>query len=124
MRKIIFSVILILSSVSCAAFMEDFGEGKYDVAIQQTAVALALTSEPAIRNDLLLSSYYYSHAYCPPSVWARWSPLQRSLWLESAREDDLRDYERKIKSINDMEMFRLQAEVQRLIDDLKRAKED
>jgi hypothetical protein len=118
--------------------MEDFSEGKYDDVIQQTAVAVALKDEtPA--NQLLLGLYYYSlintpyqtrwnynylpNSYCPPSIWKTWSPLQRSIWLESALDSELRSYEYKLKSINDMETWKLKMEVQRLMDDLKSEKE-
>jgi hypothetical protein len=94
--------------------------------------------------DLLLGFYYYSliatppyrirnynylaNSYCPPRVWAAWSPLQRSLWIESALDDELRNYEDEIWWINFREKMKIESEVQRLIDDLKRemerAKED
>lgn len=78
------------------------------------------------------SQYYYpfiapylsGYSYCPPDVWKAWTPLQRSLWIQSSRENELRDYEYKLKSINDMETWQLKMDVQRIIDDLKRAKEE
>jgi hypothetical protein len=94
----------------------------------QTAVILALAnSTPAARNDYLLSAYYYPPLmldhYVPPTIWRDWTSLQRALWIQSARASDLRDYEYKIQSINDMEIWKLKMEVQRLIDELEDAKE-
>ena len=94
-------------------------------ALMQTAVILALAnSTAAARNDYLLSAYYYPPLmldhYVPPDIWKVWTPLQRSLWIESARESDLRDYEYKIKRIN----WDLEDEARRLIDEIKRAKEE
>jgi hypothetical protein len=137
--------------------MEDFGNGEYNEALQQTAVILALTSKPAVRNDLLLGLYYSSllatppqtrysyrrpvspaalalglgwlnqippkyyypslYSYCPPSVWAAWSPLQRSLWIESALEYELRDYEYRLRSINDDLIRDLKREMERAKED-------
>jgi hypothetical protein len=126
MRKTIFTAILILSTMSCAAFMEDFGEGKYDVAIQQTAVALALTSKPAVRNDLLLGLYYYP-LLSPPYRTCRnynYLPTWNDVLYDSELDQALVEYEYKLKSINDMQIFQMELKVQQLIDDLKRAKED
>jgi len=125
MRKIIFSVILILSTVSCAAFMEDFGEGKYDVAIQQTAVALALTSKPAVTDDLLLGLYCYPLIAAPYRTRKyNYLPTWKDVLYEQDLDRFLLDYEYKLKSIDDMQMFQMELKVQQLIDDLKRAKED
>ena len=130
MRKAIFSVILIFSTVSCAAFMEDFGNGEYNEALQQTAVILALTSKPAVRNDLLLGLYYYPVIYDYPSRYSSYlpppktlSPIYKSLWIESEIENEIRSYEYRLKSINDMEIWKLKMEAQRLMDDLKREME-
>jgi len=105
--------------------MEDFGEGKYDVAIQQTAVALALTSKPAVRNDLLLGLYYYP-LVSPPVQKPRssYSSAWDYVFYDYDYNHALLDYEYKLKSINDMQMFQMELKVQQLIDDLKRAKED
>jgi len=90
----------------------------------RAAIILALAnSTPAVRNDYLLSAYYYPPLmldhYVPPNIWREWSPLQRSLWIRSAQESDLRDYEYKVKRIN----WDLEDEARRLIDEIKRAKE-
>jgi len=125
MRKIIFSVILILSTVSCAAFMEDFGEGKYDVAIQQTAVALALTSKPAVTDDLLLGLYYYPLIAAPYRTRNyNYLPTWNDVLYDSELDQALVEYEYKLKSINDMQIFQMELKVQQLIDDLERAKKD
>jgi len=128
MKKILFAVFLVLFTVSCASFTEWAGSPEGNDALAQTAVILALANEtPAIRNDYLLSAYYYPPLmldhYVPPDIWKAWTPLQRSLWIESARESDLRDYEYKIKSINNRNLWDLEDEAQRLIDDIKRANE-
>jgi len=126
MRKTIFSAILILSTMSCAAFMEDFGEGKYDVAIQQTAVALALTSKPAVRrNDLLLGLYYYS-LISPPVQKPRssYSSAWDYVFYDYDYNHALLDYEYKLQDIHDMEMFKLEMEVRRIINELKSAEDD
>jgi hypothetical protein len=126
MRKAIFSVILIFSTVSCAAFMEDFGNGEYNEALQQTAVILALTSKPAIADDLLLSLYYYSLINRPAYQTRRYNylPTWKDVFYEDRYKNALLDYEYKLQEINRMETWKLEMEVQRLIDDLKRAKED
>ena len=118
MRKTIFSAILILSTVSCAAFMEDFGNGEYNDALMQTAVALALASTtPAVRNDYLLSAYYYPPLmldhYVHPEIWRAWSPLQRSLWIESSREIDLENYKRELERIKENLIYDLRQEIER-----------
>jgi len=56
---------------------------------------------------------YLSNSYCPPSVWAAWSPLQRSLWIESALEYELRDYEYRLRRINDDLIRDLKREMER-----------
>jgi hypothetical protein len=140
MKKIMLIVVL-FSMLSCASLMDFDGvyrsdgsavvdPNPYDPSLDllyglgQTAVILALANEtPAVRNDYLLSAYYYPPLmldhYVPPNIWREWSPLQRSLWIRSARESDLRDYEYKVKRIN----WDLEDEAQRLIDEIKRAKE-
>ena len=104
MKKTILACFLVLFTVACAGFMEDFGNGECNDALMQTAVALALANKtPAVRNDYLLSAYYYPPLmldhYVPPDIWKVWSPLQRSLWIESARESDLEDYKRELEEI-------------------------
>jgi len=108
MKKIILIVVLIFSMTSCTAIMEDFGNGEYNEALEQTAVILALTSKPAVRNDLLLGLYYYSlistpsqdryfyhqYNYLPPP--ASLSPIYKSLWIQSEIENNLRNYEDEI----------------------------
>ena len=128
MKKTILVAFLVLFTVSCASFTEWAGSPEGNEALTQTAVILALANEtPAVRNDYLLSAYYYPPLmldhYVPPNIWREWSPLQRSLWIRSAQESDLRDYEYKIKSINDMQMFQMKLDVQGLIDDIKRERE-
>ena len=118
MRKTIFSAILILSTVSCASFMENFGNGEYNDALMQTAVILALENEkPAVRNDYLLSAYYYPPLmldhYVPPDTWRAWSPLQRALWIESSREIDLEDYKRELERIKQDIIYDLRREIER-----------
>jgi len=67
---------------------------------------------PPLSTELALG-LALSNSYCPPSVWADWSPLQRSLWLESALDDDLRDYEYKLKRIKDDLIYDLKREMER-----------
>jgi len=116
---------MILSIVSCASFTEWAGSPEGNEALAQTAMILALANEtPVVRNDYLLSAYYYPPLmfdhYVPPNIWRDWSALQRSLWIQSARESDLRDYEYKLQSIIDMQMFQMKLDNQSLIYDLKR----
>ena len=106
MKKTILACFLVLFTVACAGFMEDLGNGECNDALMQTAVILALANEtPAVRNDYLLSTYYYPPLmldyYVPPNIWKAWSPLQRSLWIESARESDLEDYKRELEEIKE-----------------------
>jgi len=143
MRKIIFSVILILFTVSCATFMAGPYPDDPNLNLLYGVYCASLITNPpqtryyypTLSTELALDlawldqippkSYYRSpYFYCPPSVWAAWTPLQRSLWIESALKYEFRDYKYKLRSINDMEMWKLKREVQRLIDDLERAKED
>jgi hypothetical protein len=141
MKKTILVVILILTTTSCASLMDFDGVYRSDgsavvdpnpydpsldllYGLRQTAVILALANEkPDVRNDYLLSAYYYPPLlldhYVPPNIWREWTALQRSLWIRSAQESDLRDYEYKIKRIN----WDLEDEARRLIDEIKRAKE-
>lgn len=142
MKKTILAVFLVLFTVSCASLM-DFGgvyrrdgtavvdPNPYDPSLDYLLLGLYATSliaaapqdryyySPLIPPYNILSSYY-----CPPDVWRAWTPLQRSLWIQSGREAELRDYEYKLQSINDMQMFQMKLDVQSLIDDLKRAKEE
>ena len=69
-------------------------------------------------------TYLSPSAYCPPDVWAAWTPLERSLWIEYNLDLELSRYESRLKDINNMEMFKLQTEVQRLIDKINREKKD
>jgi hypothetical protein len=98
--------------------MEDFGNGEYNDALMQTAVILALANEtPAVRNDYLLSAYYYPPLmldhYVHPEIWKAWSPLQRSLWIESAREIDLENYKRELERIKENLIYDLRQEIER-----------
>ena len=87
--------------------------------------------------DLLLGLYYYSliasphqtryyHPLIAPYRTRRYGylPTWEDVLYESYLDDALTNYENKLKSINRMETWKLEMEVQRLIDDLKRAKED
>ena len=138
-RNTIFSAILILTTISCASLMDFEGvyrsdgsavvdPNPYDPTLDllyglgQAAVILALANEtPGVRNDYLLSAYYYPPLmldhYVPPNIWRDWSPLQRGLWIESSRKIDLRNYEYELRRIS-----------QQIIDDMKkeleRAKEE
>jgi hypothetical protein len=77
-----------------------------------------------------LGLYYYSLINAPSQTrysyrpLLTWDSLYRSLLLESALDDELRDYERKLQEINDMETFQLEMDIDNLIRKLKRAKED
>jgi len=79
------------------------------------------------RPPLSTGYYPYGYSYVPPDVWADWSPLQRSLWIESARENELMDYEYKLQSIKDDLIYDLKREMERakddVVDDLKRERE-
>jgi len=66
-----------------------------------------------------LSRYSF---YLPPP--ASLSPVYKYLWIQSEIDNELRDYKYRLQGINDMEIWKLKREVQQLIDDLKRAKED
>jgi len=128
--------ILILFTVSCAPLMEETWtvttpKGPVTVRHYDPARELLLgfyissliTNPPKAHNDLLLSSYYYplilppynylSIYYCPPDIWKAWTPLQRSLWIESGREAELRDYERELERIKENLIYDLRQEIER-----------
>ena len=153
MKKILISL-LIISTISCAPVVtksvEETMEEYRNVYRQGGPEALATyhsasrISSPPLSDStlgLLLGLYTFSlikngkpayvpyaylspYSYCPPSPWATWSPLQRSLWLEHSLEDELEDYENKLRIINATEMLTLQREVERLIDKINREKKD
>jgi len=139
MKKTICCVILVLATISCAPLAQSIRE--YTDTERQAE--LATKGNPPATNDLLLGLYYYSlitnpsltypmnynylsNSYCPPSIWNNWSALQKSLWLESCRESDLRDYEYSLKRIRDRETWNLEDEARRIInlatEELRRAK--
>ena len=147
MKKMLISL-LIISTISCAAIREYRAEYKAELAREDRMRAQSrpaqLYSSPVVNDStlgLLLGLYTFSliksgepayvaypylspYSYCPLSPWLTWSPLERSLWLESSLEDELMDYENKLRIINATEMLTLQREVQRLIDKINREKKD
>jgi len=125
MKKITLAVFLVLSTISCASFMAGPYPDDPELNLLYGAYCASLiTTPPQTRYYYpLIAPYRTGYSYCPPSVWAAWSPLQRSLWIESGIESELRDYEYRLQSINDMELWKLKMETQGLIDDLKRERE-
>ena len=150
MKKMLISL-LIISTISCAAIREYRAEYKAELAAEDRMRAQSrpaqLYSSPVVNDStlgLLLGLYTFSliksggpayyapsyctylspSAYCPPDVWAAWTPLERSLWIEYNLDLELSRYESRLKDINNMEMFKLQTEVQRLIDKINREKKD
>jgi len=150
MKKMLISL-LIISTISCAAIREYRAEYKAELAREDRMRAQSrpaqLYSSPVVSDStlgLLLGLYTFSliksggpayyapsyctylspSAYCPPDVWAAWTPLERSLWIEYNLDLELSRYESRLKDINNMEMFKLQTEVQRLIDKINREKKD
>jgi len=150
MKKILISL-LIISTISCTAIREYRAEYRAELAREDQMRAQSrpaqLYSSPIVNDStlgLLLGLYTFSliksagpayyapsyctylspSAYCPPDVWAAWTPLQRSLWIEYNLDLELSRYESSLKDINNMEMFKLQTEVQRLIDKINREKKD
>ena len=118
MRKIIFSVILILFTVSCATLMEE----TWTVATPEGAVTVR-HYDPTL--DLLLGLYISSLIAAPPRIHNyNYLPTWKDVLYEQDLDHALIDYEYKLRSINRMETWKLEMEVQRLMDDLKRAKED
>ena len=147
MKKMLISL-LIISTISCAAIREYRAEYKAELAREDRMRAQSrpaqLYSSPVVNDStlgLLLGLYTFSliksgepayvpypylspYSYCPLSPWLTWSPLERSLWLEHSLEDELEDYENKLRIINATEMLTLQREVERLIDKINREKKD
>jgi hypothetical protein len=139
MRKIMLAGILILFTVSCAPLMEETWtvttpKGPVTVRHYDPARELLLgfyissliTNPPKAHNDLLLSSYYY------PLIIPRvqkfgslptWEDVLYDMEVESAIRNQLRDYESEVEHINDMELWRLKTDTQRMIDDIESAKE-
>jgi len=138
MRKTILAGFLILFTVSCAPLMEETWtvttpEGPVTVRHNDPARELLLgfyiadlINPPKTHNNLLLSSYYY------PLIIPRvqkfgtlptWEDVLYDMKVESAIEDQLRDYERRIQSINDMETWKLKMDTQRMIDNIESANE-
>ena len=150
MKKILISL-LIISTISCTAIREYRAEYRAELAREDQMRAQSrpaqLYSSPVVSDStlgLLLGLYTFSliksggpayyapsyctylspSAYCPPDIWAAWTPLERSLWIEYNLDLELSRYESRLKDINNMEMFKLQTEVQRLIDKINREKKD
>jgi len=143
MKKITLAVFLVLFTISCAPVLtkslEETMEEYRNVYRQGGPAALAAYHGSIVNYDsnidLLLGLYYYpligtpsqdryfyhQYNYLPPP--ASLSPVYKSLWIQSEIESELRDYEYKLKSIHDMEMFQMKLDVQGLIDDLKREME-
>jgi len=118
MTKITIVIFMIFSIVSCASFTEWANSPEGNDALMRTSVILALqNSTPAARNDYLLSAYYYPPLmldhYVPPNIWRDWTPLQRSLWIESSREIDLQNYKRELERIKDDLIYDLKREIER-----------
>ena len=139
MRKIMLAGILILFTVSCAPLMEETWTvttpkgpvtvRHYDPArelLMGFYISSLITNPPKGRNDLLLSSYYY-----PPIIprvqkfgsLPTWEDVLYDMEVESAIRNQLRDYESEVEHINDMELWRLKTDTQRMIDDIESAKE-
>jgi len=136
MKKILLAVFLVLFALSCAPLMEETWtvttpEGPVTVRHYDPARELLLgfyiadlINPPKTRYSYpVIGSYLSGYSYCPPDIWRDWSPLQRSLWIQSGIDSELRDYEYKLKSINDMQMFQMKLDAQRIIDDLERETE-
>jgi len=135
-RNTIFSAILIFPTISCAPLMEETWtvtapEGPVTVRHYDPARELLLgfyiadiINPPKTRYSYpVIGPYLSGYSYCPPDIWADWTPLQRSLWIQSGIDSELRDYEYKLKSINDMQMFQMKLDVQGLIHDIESANE-
>ena len=69
-----------------------------------------------------LSQIRPKYDYLPPPTTL--NSIYRSLWIESALDDELRNYEDELWWINFREKMKLESEVDELIRKLKRAKED
>ena len=127
MMKTIFSIILILSTLSCATVREY--QRTYRGELQQrdnelfgapkTESSLSTLDDSSL--GILLGLYALSLAENPPKypIYPYSSYLFSPFYpFDSFHE--LMVYESMLKSINNMETFKLQLEVQRIIDELKR----
>jgi hypothetical protein len=117
MKKIILIVVLIFSMTSCASFMAGpYPDDPGLNLLYGTYCASLIANPPQTRYyyPLISPPYnYLSNSYVPPSIWAGWSPLQRSLWIESAREIDLQNYKRELERIKENLIYDLRQEIER-----------
>ena len=115
MKKIIVFMAVILIFASCATIK------KYQKTYRQELAGrdnkLFGPSQPNSNLDMITALYAYAIIKNP-------SVLYRSFYYPVWPYYDLMVYEEMLKSIHRMEMFKLEMEVRRLIEELKRAKKD
>lgn len=129
MKKIV-SFLALLSFFSCAAVTQY--QKIYRAELQQRDNELfgppaqsSLTTLDDTSLGLLLGLYAFSLAKNPPEYpLYPYSPYLFSLYYPFDSFHDLMVYESKLQSINNMETWKLQLEVQRILDDLERATDD
>jgi len=129
MIKTIFSVILILSTLSCATVREYQATYREELAARDEKLFGKQVTNVSWLDDptlgLLLGLYAFSLAENPPKYPIYpYSPYLFSPFYPYGSFHDLMVYESMLESINLMETSKLQFEVQRIIDELERAAED
>jgi hypothetical protein len=136
MRKIIFIVILILSTLSCATVREYRARYKQDMNARDeklfgthrsNSTTYSPLNDPALGLLLglyMLSPHQETCAYSPYFPFFPYAYGYSSIALDDELRHALLKYEYDLKSINNMETFKLEMEVRRIIDELKRAKKD
>ena len=115
MKKIIAIIAVIVLFISCATVREY--QRTYRQELNARDNKLFGPSQPNSNLDMLTALYAYAIIKDP-------SVLYRSFYYPVWPYYDLMVYEEMLKSIHRMEMFKLEMEVRRLIEELKRAKKD
>jgi len=123
--KVIFSIVLILSTISCAAVREYQTIYRQELAARDERLfgpdkpKLSLTT---YRNlDLLTAFYILCLTKNPPTkLLSSWDYF----WFRQDLISELMIYESMLKSIHNSEIMRLQSEIQSLIWQLKQSKDN
>ena len=125
MKKIVI-ILALLSFVSCAAVTEYQKVYRGELAERDNK----LFGPPAPQSSLsvlddaslgaLIGLYAFSLAKNPPNYPLLYSPYLLSPLYPFDSFHELMKYQSMLQSINDMEMSKLQMEVQRIIDELRR----
>ena len=125
MKKIVI-ILVLLSFVSCAAVTEYQKVYTGELTERDNKLFGPPASQSSLStlndgsSDLLLGLYVYSLIKNPAQYPLLYSPYLFSPLYPFDSFHELMKYQSMLQSINDMEMSKLQMEVQRIIDELRR----